>query len=228
MQKLIKIKPNPGTGLTGSVQRLPAGIRLLANFFSWVFHPLFITTYVMFFLIFIHPYVFAGFDQRTKVFRFLNILLCTAFFPVFAVFLMWRLGLFMQSIYLRTTRERIIPYVIAMIFYWWPWNVFKNLPDSPPVTIHLLLGNFLALCGAWMSNIYYKISMHGVAMGGLVCFFILFSFSDSYASGLYISLAFLIAGIVCSSRFIVSDHTPFEIYSGLFVGMLGQFIGWQF
>jgi hypothetical protein len=228
MQNLIKKNSDQVTGRTGSAPGQPAGIRFLANFFSWVFHPLFITSYVMFFLIFIHPYIFAGFDQRTKIFRFLHIFLLTAFFPVFAVFLMWRLGLFMQSIYLRTTRERIIPYVFTMIFYWWPWNVFKNLPDSPPVAIHLLLGNFLAICGAWMSNIYYKISMHGVAMGGLICFFILFSFSDDYASGLYISLAFLTAGIVCSSRFIVSDHSAFEIYSGVLVGMLGQFIAWQF
>jgi hypothetical protein len=228
MQELIKTNTEPGAAPDASSRDYPVAIRFLANFFSWLFHPLFIASYVMFFLIFIHPYVFAGFDQRTKVFRFLHIFLLTAFFPLFAVFLMWRLGLFMQSIYLRTTRERIIPYVIAMIFYWWPWNVFKNLPESPSVTIHFLLGNFLALCGAWMCNIYYKISMHGVAMGGLICFFVLFSFSDGYASGLYISLAFLIAGIVCSSRLIVSDHTKFEIYSGVMVGILGQYIAWQF
>lgn len=206
----------------------PAFIRLLANFFSWIFHPMFITSYVMFFLIFLHPYVFAGFDYRTKVFRFLNIFLCTTFLPLFSVFLMWRLGLFMQSLYMRTTRERIIPYVITMTFYWWSWNVFKNLPDSPPVTVHFLLGNFLAICGAWMSNIYYKISMHAVAMGGLIMFFFLFSLQDGYASGLYISIAFLTAGIVCTSRFIVSDHSPFEIYSGLFVGLLAQYVSWQF
>ena len=224
MQNLDKQGPEQGNLPGGR----PSVIRILAVFFSWIFHPLFISCYVMFFLIFVHPYVFAGFDHRTKVFRFLNIFLCTAFLPAFAVFLMWRLGLFMKSFYLNTTRERIIPYVIAMVFYWWPWNVFRNLPDSPPVTVHFLLGNFLALCGAWMCNIYYKISMHAVAMGGLVCFFILFSFNDSYASGLYISLAFLTAGLVCSSRLIVSDHSGFEIYSGLLVGMAGQFIAWQF
>jgi hypothetical protein len=221
-------RQDQGSGQAVSSNSHPAALRFFANFFSWLFHPLFISSYVMFFLIFLHPYEFAGFDERTKIFRFLNIFLCTAFFPAFAIFLMWRLGLFMQSIYMRTTRERIIPYVIAMIFYWWPWNVFRNLPDSPPVTIHFLLGNFLSLCGAWMSNIYYKISMHAVAMGSLVCFFILFSFGDGYASGLYISLAFLTAGIVCTSRFIVSDHTAFEIYSGLFVGALGQYVAWQF
>jgi hypothetical protein len=206
----------------------PAYIRVMANFFSWIFHPLLITAYVMFFLIFLHPYVFAGMEPKFKVFRIIHIVLLTVFFPVFSVFIMVKLKLFTSSMYLRGAKERIIPYVITMIFYWWSWNVFKNLADSPPVTVHFLFGTFLAICGAWMCNIYFKISMHAVAMGGLVVFFILFSFQDNYASGLYISVAMLIAGIVCTSRFIVSDHTPFQIYAGLVTGMLAQFIAWQF
>lgn len=228
MQDVISNQYNSDSGHRPSANDQPVVIRAFANFFSWVFHPLFITCYVMFFLIFLHPYVFAGFDYRTKVFRFLNIFLCTTFLPLFSVFLMWRLGLFMNSLQMRTTRERIIPYVIVMIFYWWPWNVFRSLPDTPSIVIHFLLGNFLAICFAWMSNIFYKISMHAVAMGGLMMFFFLFALQDSYASGLYISVAFLIAGIVCTSRFIVSDHSPVEIYSGLFVGLFAQFIAWQF
>jgi len=208
-------------------KNFPFIVRFFAHFFSWIFHPLFIASYVAAFLIFVHPYVFAGFDQRMKTFRFLSVFITTAFFPLFSVFLMWRLKLVLKSIYLRTTQERIIPYVLAMIFYWWTWNVFRNLSDSPPVIVNFLLGTFLAVCGAWFCNIYFKISMHAVAVGGLVVFFILFSFVDSYASGLYLSLALLIAGIVCTSRFIVSDHSPFEIYSGLFIGALAQYIAWQ-
>jgi hypothetical protein len=202
-------------------------IRLLAQLMAYVFHPLFITSYVMAFLIFFHPYAFTGFDHKIRVFRFLNVLLCDALFPAFAVFLLWRLG-FIRSMHLRTEKERIIPYIIAMIFYWWTWNVYKNLPDSPPITIHFLLGAFLALCGGWLCNIYFKISMHGIALGGALMFFILFSFTDNYASGLYLSIATLATGLVTTARLITGDHRPFEVYTGLFIGMLAQFIAWQF
>ena len=202
-------------------------IRVFAHLVAYVFHPLFITSYVMAFLIFLHPYAFSGFEPRTKVFRLINIIVCDAFFPVFAVFLLWRLG-FIKSMHLRTGKERIIPYIIAMIFYWWTWNVFKNLSDSPQIAIQFLLGAFLALCGGWICNIYFKISMHGIAMGGALMFFILFSFHDAYASGLYLALATLATGIVATSRLITGDHTPFEIYIGVFIGMLAQFIAWQF
>jgi hypothetical protein len=38
-----------------------------------------------------------------------------------------------------------------------------------------------------------------------------------------LSLALLITGVVCTSRLIVSDHTPKEIYMGLLVGLVCQF-----
>jgi hypothetical protein len=206
----------------------PAPLRILAYLISYVFHPIFISTYVIGFLIFYHPYAFAGFDPTTKVFRFLTILVYNSLFPLFAVFLLWRLKLGVQTMQLRTMKERIIPYMIAMIFYWWTWHVYANLPEIPAVAIHFLLGAFLAVCGAWMFNIYFKISMHAIAVGGLTMFFFLFSFRDAYASGLYLSAAILITGLVCTARFLCSDHSPFEIWSGLFTGLLVQWIAWQF
>lgn len=202
-------------------------LRFLAQLVSFVFHPLFISSYVMGFLIFFHPYAFAGFEHKIKVFRFINIFFFNALFPLFSVFLLWRLQ-FIQSVFLRTAKERIWLYLIAMIFYWWTWNVYKNLPDSPPVAVHFLLGAFLAVCGAWFCNIYFKISMHAIAVGGALMFFLLYSFADNYASGLYLSVAFLVTGLVCTARFLCSDHTPFQLYSGLFIGLLSQWVAWQF
>jgi hypothetical protein len=94
--------------------------------------------------------------------------------------------------------------------------------------VHFFLGSFLAICAAWFCNIYFKISMHSLAVGGLLMFALLFSLNDNYSSGLYLGIAVMVTGLVSTSRFIVSDHSPFEIYSGLFTGMLAQFIAWQF
>jgi hypothetical protein len=200
--------------------------RFFANFFSYIFHPLFISSYVMAFLIFAHPLSFAEYDHMTKVFRFLTIIACNVFFPLFAVFIMWRLKLFVTSIFLRGEKERIVPYLIAMIFYWWTWYLYKNLPDSPVISIQFLAGSFLALVGAFLCNIYFKISIHTVAMGGALMFFLLFSFTDEYASGLYLSIALAATGVVATSRLLVGAHSSFEVWAGLFVGMLAQLIGW--
>ena len=95
-----------------------------------------------------------------------------------------------------------------MIFYWWTWDVFKNLADIPEMAIHFLLGSFLAICGAWFCNIWFKISMHAIAMGSALMFFFLFTFSDSYASGLYLSIVLLATGLACVPRASSSPIIP--------------------
>ncbi|HET6256345.1 MAG TPA: hypothetical protein VFE32_19885 [Puia sp.] len=200
--------------------------RFTANFFSYLFHPLFISSYVMGFLIFFHPMAFSEFDHITRVFRFITILACNVFFPLFSVFLMWRLKLFVNSMYLHDQKERIVPYIVAMIFYWWTWYAFKNLPDTPEVAIRFLAGSFFALVAAFLCNIYLKISIHTVALGNALMFSYLFSFTDAYASGLYLSIVLAVTGLVATSRLMVGAHRNFEIWAGLFVGMLAQLVGW--
>ena len=200
--------------------------RATANFFSYLFHPLFISTYVLAFLLFVHPMAFSEFDHTTRVFRLITIVFCNVFLPLFSVFLMWRLKLFVTSMYLTDQKERIVPYIVAMVFYWWTWNLFKNLPDTPLIAIQFLAGSFLALVGAFLCNIWFKVSIHTVALGNALMFFFLFTFTDDYASGLYLSIAVGVTGIVASSRLAVGQHTTFEVWAGLIIGMLAQLIGW--
>ncbi|HEY0678085.1 MAG TPA: hypothetical protein VGD17_07355 [Chitinophagaceae bacterium] len=205
----------------------PPFVRALSSFVSYVFHPLFIPAYVMAFLLFVHPYAFAGFEYRLKVLRFLSVVVSTALLPAFSVFLLWRLE-FIQTIFLRTQRERIIPYAIALIFYFWVWYVFKNLSDSPPVAKEFLLGVFLAVCFAWMANIAYKVSMHSTAVGGMLMFILIQSFTDPTVGGTYVSIALLITGLVCTARLALGGHTRWDVYSGLLIGAAAQLIALWF
>lgn len=209
-----------GTLLNGQ-PRYGRVTRLLAHFFSWVFHPLFIPAYVTIFLAFIHPYAFVSLSERGKIFKLIFVVVNTAVFPGFAVFLMWRLK-FIQSIFLKTQKERIIPYAAAMIFYFWAWYVSRSLENSEEVFTGFLFGSFLTVVAAWLVNIYFKVSMHAMAIGGMAFFILWVSFSGDGTSGIYPSIAFLIAGFVCTARMIISDHKPVEIYMGLLIGILCQ------
>lgn len=188
---------------------------------SFVFHPLFIPFYLALFLIYIHPYAFAGMDDKTKIFRALSVFILTAFFPAFTVFLLWRLK-FINSVLLRTQKERIIPYIAAMFFYFWIYYVSKNLPGNSPAFVWLMLGVFLSSIAALMANIYCKISMHAIAMGNLFIFFMLLALSGDASIGQVMAGVFL-AGVVLSARLFVSDHTSFEVYFGFVLGIICQF-----
>ncbi len=211
------------TPVTAVPSQQPAPIRVLANFFSYIFHPLFIPAYVTAYLLFIDPYAFAGVNFRSRLFRLIFVVFNMALIPGIAVFLMWALKL-IKSMQLRTQKERIIPYAAAMIFYFWSWYVVHNQKDNPEAFVNFLLGAFLGICAAWFLNIIAKVSMHAIGVGGMAVFFLLQAFNQQDVTGVYFSIAILIAGVVCTSRLIVSDHTQKEIYMGFVAGGLCQLL----
>ena len=91
----------------------PKVVKYVAHLLSYVLHPLFIPTYFFLFLMQVLPFEFVGISEWQLKMRLFSVAWLTAFFPAFAVFLLWRLKL-SDSIFLRTQKERIIPYVITM------------------------------------------------------------------------------------------------------------------
>jgi hypothetical protein len=203
-------------------KRFHLGVRILAHFFSYVFHPLFVPLYVIAFLVFFHPSYFAGFTQYEKYKVLLATALNTFFFPAFAVLLMKGLG-FIKSVFLRTQQDRIGPYLSSMIFYFWTaWVFFKTEPQLALVLPSFMTGIFLTTVVGLLSNIYFKISMHAMGMGGMLGLFLIIMVYNTMLMTWPLSIALLITGLVCTSRLIVSDHTTKEIYWGLFFGLFCQ------
>lgn len=201
----------------------PLLIRALAHILSFLFHPIFIPVYVSCFMLFVHPSLFAGYTLQAKGRLMGTVIVNLCFLPAFTVFLCWRLK-FTRSMFLNTQKERIIPLAAAMIFYFWCWFVLHDFTAIPVLFRQFMLGCFVTIIAAWLANIYFKISLHALAVGGMACFMLLLAGSSEGFSAIYIAVAILIAGAVGSARLIVSDHGSFEIYSGLLTGALCQLI----
>ncbi len=210
--------------LANTEQKQHIIVRSLAHFFSVVFHPLFIPFYVIVFLIKYHPSYFSGFSTDLKFEILTSVFFNTILFPAFALLVMKGLG-FVKSIFLHTQQDRIGPYLANMIFYFWMARVFFNFkPDVTPVLAVFMTGVFLTTSVALIANIFSKISMHAIGCGGMLGIFIVIMNSNSMLMTWPLSIAMLITGLVCSSRLIVSDHTPKQIYQGLVVGLVCQFV----
>lgn len=202
----------------------PWPLKWAGRFLSYIFHPLFIPVYISAYLIYGYPYAFAALQDSQKMLRLISLFVITCFFPAVTVFLLWRLK-FAESILLRTQKERIIPYVASIIFYWWAFYVSRTLPGSPAILTYFLLGLFLSVSAALMANNYFKISMHGLGVGGAVTYFLLLGTVSPEPIGLIMAGVTIAGGLVCTARLIVSDHHPMEIYWGVFIGSLSQLIG---
>jgi hypothetical protein len=218
------LQPSPRFG---NEIKFPVVVKAFAYFFSFIFHPLFIPVIAAWFLGFLQPGYFTGISPHDKVLIVIRVGYNTIFYPALTVLLLKALG-FIKSIFLRTQRERIVPYIATNIFYFWMFLVFHNQPEVPVILTSFMFGAFLASSAALIANIYFKISMHALGVGSFCGLMLIIIFSGfTYAVFLTAMLVFLITGIVCTSRMIVSDHKPVEIYSGLIIAILCQLISYS-
>ena len=213
-----------GGGQPAMISRQPMAVRFFAHLFSYIFHPLFIPFYVCWFLAYVHPSYFSGFGASGKLRVMLMVTLNAIFFPLVTVMLLKALG-FIKSIVSPTQQDRILLYVSSMIFFFWAQYSLREQPEIPRILVAFMFGVFISSAAALMANIYFKISMHAIGMGGLVGIAFVIMQQNTMLMTWPFSAALLIAGVVCTSRLLISDHTQKEIYSGLLVGFACQLIG---
>jgi nitrate reductase NapE component len=199
----------------------PKALKFIAQIISYIFHPIFIPLYVIGFLVFVHPDYFIGISERGKWQTMVIATINLTIFPLIAVGLLKALG-FIDSIFLHTQKDRIIPYMACGIFFFWAYTIFKKQPIYHPIMPSFVFGVFLASSAGLMANIYFKISMHALGVGGLLGIMGLMLFKHTTLLTWPVAAATLIAGLVCTARFIVSNHTQNDIYLGVLFGILCQ------
>lgn len=197
---------------------------IFAKIVSYILHPLFVPTYVFLWLVNRFTVNFDDITQRGLLFKEISVFLNASFFPAFAVFLLWRLK-FIESIYLRTQKDRIIPYIITMIFYWWLWYLSRSFEDQPAVLKFFYFGLFLTTIFGLILNSFVKISMHAIGAGTFLTFILLTCNFYHTLLGTDIIIATFFAGLICTARLLLNHHSSAEIYSGIIIGILCQFLG---
>ncbi len=198
-------------------------VRAFASLISYLFHPLFIPLYLICWLIFLHPTVFVGFSEgqkwQTLTISIVNLLV----FPLFSTLLLKALG-FVSSIQLKTQKDRIIPLIASGIFFFWCYLVFKEQIQYPRMLVILVFGMFLASSAALLANIYLKVSIHAMGVGGLLGFLIWMAWFGNVMLAGPIMLAVLVAGLVMSARLALQAHRPREVIIGFLLGLLAQWV----
>jgi hypothetical protein len=131
---------------------------------------------------------------------------------------------FIQSVFLHSQKDRIIPYIASTIFFFWTYNVFRQQPHYPAILTSFFFGVLITASAALLANIYFKISMHAMGVGGMLGLFLVIMVYNTMLMTWPLCIAILIAGIVCSARLLISNHSVKDIYWGLFLGVLSQLV----
>ncbi len=203
-------------------------LRFAANLLSVVFHPLFILTYILLFLIWVNPYAFGGSDHPQNGLLIINVVILTVILPLIAIVLMRFMNL-IDSIKIEKKEDRIAPYISTGVFYLWLSVNAYFTGIFPTVFTVFALGTTIALFMAFVVNIIHKVSLHTVGAGGLVTMIFIIMVWHSYESiETYFLLSILIAGALGTARLLLKAHEPYEVYLGYAIGVLGQLAAFAF
>lgn len=208
-------------------------MRGAAHFFSIVFHPLFILTYMSLLLLWTNPFSFGWRHVSESGTLMIIIIMTTVTLPGIAVLMMKMLG-WITSFTLEDQKERIGPYIAAGIMY---LSLYLHISkaESFPVSLKIaVLGTLVGLWTCFFINNFTKVSVHAAGMGGLLAMVVLTKTTFGYDQaqiglwgGMNLSVSvntlmyvtIVLTGIVCTSRLILKAHELKDVYLGVVVGM---------
>ena len=206
----------------------PKVLQLLAHIISVICHPVFMPLAMAFVTYKLYQASFTGIAQKVLGQWFLNIGYNTIFIPLFGILLMKPLG-FIGNLKMPTARERTIPLLLTMTFYFWVSHVFDSIPGNVPLVWKvLLLGNFWGIILIFLVNIFTKISMHTAAAGSMLGIIIVLMLLNPVNMLIPLFAAILIAGIIGTARMILGAHQRGDLWLGYIIGVLVQLCAYAY
>lgn len=201
----------------------PKALRVFAAIVSYICHPVFMPLIMAYVLTLLTPVSFAGITPKQQGILLINIAISAVMFPLFSILLMKPLG-FISSYHMPTAKERTIPLMVTMIFYFWISHVLNSMTaiTVPFILKVLMLGNFWGIILLFVINIFTKISMHTSAAGGMLGIIIVLMMSSPVNMTVPFFVAMVIAGIIGTARLIMGAHQRGDVWLGYIIGILVQ------
>jgi hypothetical protein len=187
---------------------------------SYIFHPLVMPFLAVAFYFSKSPRFIPIPIIKAKLF---SLVLLTFLLPILLYFVLKTLKK-VSSINLASTKERIIPLVInCLIIFFIIQNVFPNneIIELYFFFVGMLLSTLSCLILALLN---FKASIHMIASGGVLLFFIALSIHFNININSTLALFFIIIGAIATSRLHLKAHTNIELLIGFFVGLIPQLL----
>ena len=217
-------------------------LKIASLVLTWVFHPLFIITYVLTLMLIANPYAFGVPDWTSHHELILKIFLNTSVLPAVGVVL-FRLVGFSSSLNMKDSKERVGPYIASGVIYLWMFTTIQHISELPPLLKAFLLGATISIFLAFFINNFSKVSAHTTGMGGFLGMWLVAS-TQGYGkvffflpgaeimvnlnSEVVLMFVVLATGLVGSARLYLKAHEPQEIFGGYLIGFAGQLLAQQF
>jgi len=133
-----------------------------------------------------------------------------------------------NSFTMKTRRERLIPFIfITGIYVATTWMFLQNggrsLDDN---LIRLLMVIDGLVMVATLVTFFYKVSVHSLAIWGIIGVMMVLARMAEINTMLYISTGMIVlAGFVMAARLHLGAHSAAEVFSGAALGLVASILG---
>ncbi len=196
----------------------------LAQFISYLFHPLLMPFYMMLIIFSLDTFVSSVINRDYKLIVLGYVFLITFIFPLVMTFVFKKMKV-IQSFQMENRQERTLPYLTVIIFYYSLYYLMKSagMPTFYQI-IYLAIILLTILC--FFINFKFKISIHAMAIGALIGIIIGLSIRLNISLLPLILGLIIVSGLIGYARLALNAHKSIEVYTGYLLGvvfMMGVF-----
>jgi hypothetical protein len=216
--------PNTGSNLISRWQDLEKNFKTVgmeirfARIISAVFQPLLIPSYSLLIIFGLKNYIALIIPFQAKQLIMAMVFTTTFLFPALFIIMLYKRGI-ISSVQMNDRKERIFPLTITSIFYFLAFYIIRQL-HLPDIYFRLFLGSAVLVLSTLIISLFWKISAHMTAIGGLLGSLI--GISQIVQNNLtgWVMLAVLCCGLVGFARLKLRAHNQAQVYTGFFTGFL--------
>ena len=113
--------------------------------------------------------------------------------------------------------RRLVPYIISIVCYFacFFWMEYRNTPRVISIIVVVAL-TIQMVCA--LINVWWKISTHTAAIGGVAGGFVSYSIAFSFNPLWWLCFVLILAGAVGTARMILRQHSLSQVVTGFLVG----------
>ncbi len=194
------------------------------RFISFVFHPLLFSFIGTFLYLLLSPIHVA---KKQEYIILTIIFISTYILPIFLLMILKKMKI-IDSYYLKTIEERKFPTIFFIMLSMMIGKMLLNIR-----LVDLLAYSFFGIALALTISYFLfiksiKTSLHTMGIGGIIGFILVMSYEYQLNFTIIVSLLFILAGLIGVSRLKLHAHNSSEVYLGFIIGMITQFISYQF
>jgi len=115
--------------------------------------------------------------------------------------------------------DRIIPLIIQLILFLLTYYLLNRFSAPGLICLYILSGAILASFAILISR-YWKISLHLLGMGAITGLIFTTALRFHVNATNFLLLLIVISGLTASSRLILGDHKPSQVYAGFISGFV--------